>query len=56
MLFDVFQDYTLEGEFGTATDDFSHTGRVVERSTYGRIHYFFPLSSFSSLCSADNIV
>lgn len=37
MLSDVFQDYTLEGEFGTATDDFSHTGRIVERSTYGRI-------------------
>ncbi|CAK6982865.1 mitochondrial mRNA pseudouridine synthase TRUB2 [Scomber scombrus] len=31
------RDYTLEGEFGTATDDFSHTGRVVERSTYGHI-------------------
>ncbi|KAM7422694.1 hypothetical protein PAMA_010643 [Pampus argenteus] len=33
----VTRDYTLEGEFGTATDDFSHTGRVVERSTYGHI-------------------
>ena len=33
----MFQEYTLEGEFGTATDDFSHTGRVVERSTYGTI-------------------
>lgn len=37
MLFDIFQDYTLEGEFGTATDDFSHAGRVVERSTYGTV-------------------
>ncbi|XP_041819157.1 mitochondrial mRNA pseudouridine synthase TRUB2 [Chelmon rostratus] len=33
----VTRDYTLEGEFGTATDDFSHTGKVVERSTYGHI-------------------
>lgn len=33
----VTRDYTLEGEFGTATDDFSHTGRVVERSTYAHI-------------------
>lgn len=33
----ITRDYTLEGEFGTATDDFSHTGRVVERSTYGHI-------------------
>ncbi|XP_054639737.1 mitochondrial mRNA pseudouridine synthase TRUB2 isoform X2 [Dunckerocampus dactyliophorus] len=33
----VTRDYTLEGEFGTATDDFSHTGRVVERSTYDHI-------------------
>uniref|UniRef100_UPI0037E95073 pseudouridylate synthase TRUB2, mitochondrial n=1 Tax=Semicossyphus pulcher TaxID=241346 RepID=UPI0037E95073 len=33
----VTRDYTLQGEFGTATDDFSHTGRVVERSTYGHI-------------------
>lgn len=33
----VTRDYTVEGEFGTATDDFSHTGRFVERSTYGHI-------------------
>ncbi|XP_076012814.1 pseudouridylate synthase TRUB2, mitochondrial [Genypterus blacodes] len=33
----VTRDYTLEGEFGTATDDFSHTGRTVERSTYDHI-------------------
>ncbi|XP_077386818.1 pseudouridylate synthase TRUB2, mitochondrial [Festucalex cinctus] len=33
----VTRDYTLEGEFGTATDDFSHTGRVVERTTYDHI-------------------
>ncbi|KAM3877713.1 pseudouridylate synthase TRUB2, mitochondrial [Diretmus argenteus] len=33
----VTRDYTLEGEFGIATHDFSHTGRVVERSTYGHI-------------------
>lgn len=25
----------LEGEFGIATDDFTHTGRVIERSTFG---------------------
>ncbi|XP_029358494.1 pseudouridylate synthase TRUB2, mitochondrial [Echeneis naucrates] len=31
------RDYTLEGEFGTATDDFSHLGRVVERSTYDHV-------------------
>ncbi|XP_023136071.1 mitochondrial mRNA pseudouridine synthase TRUB2 [Amphiprion ocellaris] len=33
----VTRDYTLEGEFGTATDDFTHTGGVVERSTYEHI-------------------
>lgn len=33
----VTRDYTLEGEFGTASADFSHTGRIVERSTYGHI-------------------
>ncbi|KAM8915109.1 pseudouridylate synthase TRUB2, mitochondrial [Spinachia spinachia] len=33
----VTRDYTLEGEFGAATDDFSHKGTVVERSTYGHI-------------------
>uniref|UniRef100_A0A672YPS9 Pseudouridine synthase II N-terminal domain-containing protein n=1 Tax=Sphaeramia orbicularis TaxID=375764 RepID=A0A672YPS9_9TELE len=31
------RDYTLEGEFGTATDDFSHKGRVVETTTYDHI-------------------
>ncbi|XP_035486463.2 mitochondrial mRNA pseudouridine synthase TRUB2 [Scophthalmus maximus] len=31
------RDYTLEGEFGSATDDFSDKGRVVERSTYDHI-------------------
>lgn len=39
----MLQEYTLEGEFGTATDDFSHKGRVIERSTYGMIAYFFPV-------------
>uniref|UniRef100_A0A674NIM6 TruB pseudouridine (psi) synthase family member 2 n=1 Tax=Takifugu rubripes TaxID=31033 RepID=A0A674NIM6_TAKRU len=33
----VTSEYTLEGEFGTATADFSHTGKVVERSTYDHI-------------------
>ncbi|KAM8867942.1 pseudouridylate synthase TRUB2, mitochondrial [Synchiropus picturatus] len=33
----VTRDYTLEGEFGTATDDFSHQGRVLERATFGHI-------------------
>ncbi|KAE8298497.1 Mitochondrial mRNA pseudouridine synthase TRUB2 [Larimichthys crocea] len=33
----VTRDYTLEGEFGTATDDFSYRGKVVERSTYGHV-------------------
>ena len=37
----VFQDYTLEGEFGFATDNFSRTGRIVERSTYG-VYNFAP--------------
>ncbi|XP_054883626.1 mitochondrial mRNA pseudouridine synthase TRUB2 [Poeciliopsis prolifica] len=31
------RDYTLEGEFGMATHDFTHTGRIVERSTYNHI-------------------
>ncbi|XP_028302563.1 pseudouridylate synthase TRUB2, mitochondrial [Gouania willdenowi] len=33
----VTRDYTLEGEFGTATDNFSVSGRAVERSTYDHI-------------------
>ncbi|XP_024124798.1 mitochondrial mRNA pseudouridine synthase TRUB2 [Oryzias melastigma] len=33
----VTRDYTLECEFGTATDDFTRTGQVVERSTYDHI-------------------
>ncbi|XP_057702020.1 mitochondrial mRNA pseudouridine synthase TRUB2 isoform X2 [Corythoichthys intestinalis] len=33
----VTRDYTLECELGTATHDFSHKGRVVERSTYDHI-------------------
>ncbi|XP_075893548.1 pseudouridylate synthase TRUB2, mitochondrial [Nelusetta ayraudi] len=33
----VTRDYTLQCEFGTATADFSDTGRVVERSTFGHI-------------------
>ncbi|KAK7916588.1 hypothetical protein WMY93_012349 [Mugilogobius chulae] len=33
----VTRDYTVEGEFGTATDDFSNLGRVIERSTYDHI-------------------
>ncbi|XP_061115736.1 mitochondrial mRNA pseudouridine synthase TRUB2 [Conger conger] len=31
------RDYTVEGEFGLATEDFSHTGRLVERTTYDHI-------------------
>ncbi|KAG7253511.1 hypothetical protein CRUP_015362, partial [Coryphaenoides rupestris] len=33
----VTRDYTLDGEFGIATDDFSSTGKIVERSTYDHI-------------------
>uniref|UniRef100_A0A8C6V8N6 TruB pseudouridine (psi) synthase family member 2 n=1 Tax=Neogobius melanostomus TaxID=47308 RepID=A0A8C6V8N6_9GOBI len=33
----VTRDYTVEGEFGVATDDFSNQGRIVERSTYEHI-------------------
>uniref|UniRef100_A0A1A8K1N4 TruB pseudouridine (Psi) synthase homolog 2 n=2 Tax=Nothobranchius kuhntae TaxID=321403 RepID=A0A1A8K1N4_NOTKU len=33
----ITRDYTLECEFGMATHDFSHTGRVLERSTYDHI-------------------
>ncbi|XP_059184503.1 LOW QUALITY PROTEIN: mitochondrial mRNA pseudouridine synthase TRUB2 [Centropristis striata] len=33
----VTRDYTLQGEFGTATHDFTHTGRVIEKSTYDHI-------------------
>lgn len=33
----ISRDYTLEGEFGIATDNFSQTGRIIERSTYGHI-------------------
>ncbi|CAL8340489.1 unnamed protein product [Lota lota] len=31
------RDYTLDGEFGFATDNFCRTGRIVERSTYDHI-------------------
>ncbi|XP_038142297.1 mitochondrial mRNA pseudouridine synthase TRUB2 [Cyprinodon tularosa] len=31
------RDYTLDCEFGTATQDFTHASRVVERTTYGHI-------------------
>ncbi|KAL0978153.1 hypothetical protein UPYG_G00166800 [Umbra pygmaea] len=33
----VTRDYTLEGEFGMATDDFTHTGRLIEKTTFGHI-------------------
>uniref|UniRef100_A0A672H011 TruB pseudouridine (psi) synthase family member 2 n=1 Tax=Salarias fasciatus TaxID=181472 RepID=A0A672H011_SALFA len=33
----VTRDYTLEGEFGIASHNFSDTGRIVERSTYDHI-------------------
>ncbi|NP_001002200.2 pseudouridylate synthase TRUB2, mitochondrial [Danio rerio] len=33
----VTRDYTIEGEFGKATDNFSHTGRVIEKTTYDHI-------------------
>uniref|UniRef100_A0A3B4A5M0 Pseudouridine synthase II N-terminal domain-containing protein n=1 Tax=Periophthalmus magnuspinnatus TaxID=409849 RepID=A0A3B4A5M0_9GOBI len=33
----VTRDYTVEGVFGSATDDFSNQGRVIERSTYNHI-------------------
>ncbi|XP_036426823.1 mitochondrial mRNA pseudouridine synthase TRUB2 [Colossoma macropomum] len=33
----VTRAYTLEGEFGMATDDFTHTGQVIERTTYGHV-------------------
>ncbi|XP_058258144.1 mitochondrial mRNA pseudouridine synthase TRUB2 [Hemibagrus wyckioides] len=33
----VTREYMLEGEFGIATDDFTHTGRVIERSTFDHI-------------------
>ncbi|XP_067230440.1 mitochondrial mRNA pseudouridine synthase TRUB2 isoform X3 [Chanodichthys erythropterus] len=33
----VTRDYTLEGEFGKATDNFSHTSRVIEKTTYDHV-------------------
>lgn len=36
----MLQDYTLEGEFGMATDDFTETGRVIERTTFGKDHSY----------------
>ncbi|KAJ8414074.1 hypothetical protein AAFF_G00066720 [Aldrovandia affinis] len=33
----VTRDYTVEGELGMATEDFSHTGQLIERTTYGHI-------------------
>ncbi|XP_053329612.1 pseudouridylate synthase TRUB2, mitochondrial [Spea bombifrons] len=31
------RDYTVCGSFGTATDDFSDTGRIIEKTTYGHV-------------------
>ncbi|MBN3317386.1 TRUB2 synthase, partial [Atractosteus spatula] len=31
------RDYTLHGQFGRATEDFSPTGRLIERTTYSHI-------------------
>lgn len=31
------KDYTVEGEFGKATDNFTDTGRVIEKTTYGNV-------------------
>ncbi|XP_072308512.1 pseudouridylate synthase TRUB2, mitochondrial [Eucyclogobius newberryi] len=33
----VTRDYTVEGAFGAATNDFASQGRVIERSTYDHI-------------------
>lgn len=33
----VTRDYTVKGQFGVATHDFSTQGRVIERSTYNHI-------------------
>lgn len=33
------KDYTLQGEFGKATDNFSHTSRVIEKTTYGNLYF-----------------
>ncbi|XP_062402171.1 mitochondrial mRNA pseudouridine synthase TRUB2 [Sardina pilchardus] len=33
----VTRDYTLEGEFGMATHDFSDSGRIIERTTFDHI-------------------
>lgn len=33
----VTRDYTLEGEFGMATDDFSDTGHIIERTTFEHV-------------------
>ncbi|XP_063072551.1 mitochondrial mRNA pseudouridine synthase TRUB2 [Engraulis encrasicolus] len=34
----ITRDYTLEGEFGMATDDFTETGRVIERTTFEHVN------------------
>ncbi|KAJ8285615.1 hypothetical protein GJAV_G00028890 [Gymnothorax javanicus] len=31
------RDYIVEGKLGLATEDFSHTGRIIERTTYDHI-------------------
>ncbi|XP_038638120.1 mitochondrial mRNA pseudouridine synthase TRUB2 isoform X2 [Scyliorhinus canicula] len=31
------KEYTVQGSFGTATEDFSDTGRLIERTTYDHI-------------------
>lgn len=31
-----FKDYTVRGLFGKATDDFSDTGKLIEKTTFGK--------------------
>uniref|UniRef100_A0A8C8EGQ2 TruB pseudouridine (psi) synthase family member 2 n=1 Tax=Oncorhynchus tshawytscha TaxID=74940 RepID=A0A8C8EGQ2_ONCTS len=39
-LTDLYRSHVTRGEFGMATD-FSHTGRLIERTTYGSYSAFF---------------
>lgn len=48
------KDYTLEGEFGKATDNFTDTGRVLEKTTYGNVYNIITSIFVMYMCIIQN--